>query len=36
METDHEDIISVFNSDNMEIENAIHLEFVEFFIVENC
>ena len=36
METDHEDIISVFNSDNMEIENALHLEFVEFFIAKNC
>ena len=31
MDTKHEDIIEVFKSDNMEIENIIHLEFLEFF-----
>ena len=34
IETDHEEIIEDFNNDNMEVENAIHLEFVEFCITE--
>ena len=34
METDHEEIIEVFKSDNTEVENILHLEFLEFFIPE--
>ena len=32
MDTKHEDIIEVFKSDDIEIENIIHLEFLEFFV----
>ena len=34
MDTNHEDIIEVFKSDDTEIENIIHLEFLEFFVPE--
>ena len=31
---DHEDIIEEFKSNNTEVENLIHLEFLEFFVHE--
>ena len=34
METKHEDIIEEFKSNNTEVENLIHLEFLEFFVYE--
>ena len=34
MDTNHEDIIEVFKSDDTEIENVIHLEFLELFVPE--
>ena len=34
MDTNHEDIIEVFRSNDTEIENVIHLEFLEVFVPE--
>ena len=34
METNHEHIIKEFKSDNTEIENITHLEFLELFVHE--
>ena len=31
METNHEDIIEMFKSDNTEVENVYHLEFLDFY-----
>ena len=34
MEDNHENIITAFKTDNTEIENLMHLEFLEFFVPE--